>query len=29
MTLVSPATTVDQVDRLVATIDGCLAELTA
>lgn len=29
MTLVSPATTADQVDRLVATIDGCLAELTA
>jgi glutamate-1-semialdehyde 2,1-aminomutase len=29
MTLVSPATTADQVDRLIATIDGCLAELTA
>ena len=29
MTLVSPATTADQVDRLVATIDGCLAELAA
>jgi glutamate-1-semialdehyde 2,1-aminomutase len=29
MTLVSPATTADQVDRLVAAIDGCLAELTA
>jgi len=29
MTLVSPATTADQVDRLVATIDGCLAELVA
>jgi glutamate-1-semialdehyde 2,1-aminomutase len=29
MTLVSPATTADQVDRLVATIDSCLAELAA
>ena len=29
MTLVSPVTTADQVDRLVATIDGCLAELAA
>jgi glutamate-1-semialdehyde 2,1-aminomutase len=29
MTLVSPATSADQVDRLVATIDRCLAELTA
>jgi len=29
MTLVSPATTAEQVDRLVAAIDGCLAELVA
>jgi glutamate-1-semialdehyde 2,1-aminomutase len=29
MTLVSPVTTADQVDRLIATIDGCLAELVA
>jgi glutamate-1-semialdehyde 2,1-aminomutase len=29
MTLASPATTADQVDRLIAAVDGCLAELVA
>jgi glutamate-1-semialdehyde 2,1-aminomutase len=29
MTLVSPATSADQVDRLVAAVDGCMAELLA
>jgi hypothetical protein len=29
MTLVSPATSADQVDRLVATIGDCITELAA